>query len=402
MDLELFSALLRNLLHTEVRSLPTEGGDLSDFEEKFCYDPALQPYFTAVNLSRLLADVEERVLYELEDELGVCLLFFRFAGRNFLVGPFIRREFNEEQVRGALMRDGLPGSFISSVRLYYGAFPPVSFTYARNIVSACAHAFAGAGEYSVCRIDETLWKEKPRRRGYGQSIDYSGVYRRYDIENRLLRLIQEGDVEHVLIAYKDMSLRGMGSSRYVSAIYMDPMVSLSMVRALARKAAEQGGASVVEIDGITQRAAQKLISAHSQSEQLESSNAMILELTEAVRRARQQKGSYSPPIRRVVDYLQLNYSQQVPLSRLAEIAHFSDAYLSRQFKKEVKTTVTDYVARLRCAEAARLLRETDAEIQNIAAYVGYGDNNYFSKVFRRHYGVTPSDYRAGKSRQEDK
>lgn len=401
MDLDLFSSLLRNLLHTGVLSLPAEGGDLTEFEEKFCYDPALQPLFTAGNLSRLLADVEDGVLCEMEDELGVCVLFFRFADRNFVLGPFVRREFSEEQVRVALMRDGVPGSYISSVRLYYSAFPQVSFTHARSTVTACVHAFAGPAEYSVCRIDETLWKEKPPQRGYDRTLDYSSVYRRYDAENRFLRLVQEGDVERVLIAFREMNMQGMDSKRYVNAVYTDPAIGLSMIRALVRKAAEQGGASVIEIDEITQRAVQKIVSARSQAERLNSSNAMILELTEAVRRAREQKGRYSPPIQRVVGYLRLNYSQEIPLAKLAELAHFSGAYLSRQFRKEVRTTITDYVARLRCNQAARLLRESGAAVQDIAAYVGYGDNNYFTKVFKKHYGVTPTGYREGKRAEAD-
>ena len=54
------------------------------------------------------------------------------------------------------------------------------------------------------------------------------------------------------------------------------------------------------------------------------------------------------------------------------------------------------IRRLRCQEAAQMLKKTDLPIQEISFYVGYPDNNYFVKVFRSEYGVTPTDYRSKK------
>lgn len=393
MDLELFSSLLRNLLHTKYPLPVEEGEGLDRFEEQFCYDPALQPLFTAENLVRLLSDVENGVLYELEDELGVCLLFFRFSGQIFLVGPFVRRGFNEEQVRSALIRNGMYASYISSVRLYHSAFPMVSYAHARDTVISCIHAFAGAVEYSVCRIDETLWKQRVSLREYNKTMDYNSINRRYDAENRFLRMVETGDVEHVLIAYGEMNLVGM-TNRYVNAIYQNPSISISMVRALARKAAERGGASLVEIHEITQRAVQSLIAAAGETDWDACVSTMILELTEAVRRHRLSAGKYSAPIQKATEFIGLNYSQEISLSRLAELAAFSQAHLSRTFKKEVGVSISEFICQLRCEEAAKLLLETELPVQEIGAYVGYVDNTYFARVFKKHYGSTPSAYRA--------
>lgn len=73
----------------------------------------------------------------------------------------------------------------------------------------------------------------------------------------------------------------------------------------------------------------------------------------------------------------------------------SESHLFRTFKKETGMTVTQYIARLRCQNAAGLLRNGDDSIQEIAAFVGYLDGNYFVKVFKKWFGVTPSEYRAG-------
>lgn len=99
MDLTLFVTLLKNLLHSGVRSISGDKDELLGFEEKFCYNAKLQPLFTADALSRLFADVEGHVLYEINDAIGICAVFFRFDQTIFLVGPFVRTEFEEKKVR---------------------------------------------------------------------------------------------------------------------------------------------------------------------------------------------------------------------------------------------------------------------------------------------------------------
>ena len=234
----------------------------------------------------------------------------------------------------------------------------------------------------------------PSQPNYSETLDYSSLYTRYAMENRFLRLVETGDTENALMAYRDMALQSVSSNRYINAVYQDPVSSLSIVRALARKAAENGGASIVEINEITQRALQRAVSPKHSGEAVEIAETMILELTEAVRQKKLRLNQYTLPIQRVVEYLHLNYSQRIPLSKLAELAALSAAYLAREFKKEVGMTITQYIAHLRCEQAAQLLRESDTSIQDISSFVGYTDNNYFVKVFKKLYGTTPSEFRA--------
>jgi AraC-like DNA-binding protein len=124
------------------------------------------------------------------------------------------------------------------------------------------------------------------------------------------------------------------------------------------------------------------------------SRAMFVELAEAVDRARSRLGSYSPPIRKAADTLRHNYSQSLSLEQLAAHVGLSPSHMSRSFSKEVGMSISQYVAAIRCEEAAAMLAGSDASVQQISAYVGYLDNNYFVKVFKKQYGMTPSEYRA--------
>ena len=394
MDHKLFCAVLKNLLHVNIHAGELDEDFLRLLEEKYCFHPALQPLFKAEVLQPLLQKIEPGVLYEFRDRLGVCVLFFVLDGVPMNVGPFVRREFDLDRTRRLMLEAGLPGSYAESIRLYYSNFPLCGMTRAIDTILACCQAFLPeAPSLNLARIDDYPETHRLPTINYNESLDYSSVYRRYELENQFLHTIEKGDAEHVAIAHDQMAAAGLRDKRFVSAVYQDVNVSMAILRTLARKAAENGGASVVEINEITQRALQKMLAETSTSRKTQVMKQMCVELAEAVDRARSRLGNFSPPIRKAVDTLRHNYSQDLGLPELAGHVGMSASHLSRLFSKEVGMSVSQYVAALRCEEAASLLKDSNLPIYEIAAYVGYTDNNYFVKVFKKHYGTTPSDYR---------
>lgn len=397
MDIGLFCSVLKNLLRTDVLCLDANGELLKTFEEKYCYNQSLQPVFTVETLSPLLDSMQDKVIYSVQDDLGICILFFRFDHQSFIVGPFVKNEFDSVRTQRILIRSRMPASFASSIKLYYSAFPILSSFVVRKTISGCIRAFSGSiEEYTYCRLHGTKEELKLPQVSFTDSLDYATLHQRYDIENRFLRMIETGDTDNVLAAYHDMNIHGMGKNRYITAVYEDPVIALSMLRTMARKAAERGGASIVEINEITQRAAQRMFVTQHRNEQIRCTQTMVYELTDAVRRHRYQAGDYSEPIKKAAEFLNLNFSQKITLAQLAQKVNLSEVYLSKTFKKEVGMTISQYISHLRCARAAELLKESDISIQEISNYVGYPDNNYFVKVFKAQYGVTPSEYRAEK------
>lgn len=397
MDHELFCSVLRNLLHVNVHAGDLDESYLRMLEEKYCYHPALQPMFQAEVLQPLLKKIEPGILYEFRDRLGVCVLFFLMEGVPMTVGPFVRREFDMDRTRRLMLSAGLPGSYAESIRLYYSNFPLCGMTRAIDAILACFQAFLpNSPSLNLARIDDYPDTNRLPTQNYHDNLDYGSIYRRYELENQFLRTIEKGDAEHVVIAHDQMAAAGLRDKRYVSAIYQDVNVSAAILRTMARKAAENGGASVVEINEITQRALQKMLAETTTPKKMEVIKQMCVELAEAVDHARSRLGNYSPPIRKAVDTLRHNYSQEMGLPLLAKHVGMSDSHLSRLFSKEVGMSVSQYVAALRCEEAASLLKGSDLPIWEIAAYVGYLDSNYFVKVFKKQYGMTPSEYRAKK------
>ncbi|MBL4700857.1 MAG: helix-turn-helix domain-containing protein [Phycisphaeraceae bacterium] len=94
-----------------------------------------------------------------------------------------------------------------------------------------------------------------------------------------------------------------------------------------------------------------------------------------------------------VTYLETHYHQQVSLDELALKVKLSPAHLSRTFKQKTGVGIIDYIHRLRCEEACRMLRLTDHSISRIAMDVGYDELAYFSRCFRKQIGYAPRTYR---------
>ncbi|OXS61236.1 hypothetical protein B1A99_06910 [Cohnella sp. CIP 111063] len=98
--------------------------------------------------------------------------------------------------------------------------------------------------------------------------------------------------------------------------------------------------------------------------------------------------------RAILQFVNHNYLQDVSIQSLSAKFYTNPSYICQLFKKEVGDTFTSYIARLRITYACELLTDTDLMVGEIAEKAGYPDYFYFTKIFKRIVGKTPSQYRA--------
>lgn len=106
--------------------------------------------------------------------------------------------------------------------------------------------------------------------------------------------------------------------------------------------------------------------------------------------------TYRQRILAVQLYVQGHLDGDLSLDRLARVAHFSPCHFHRVFKAAVGEGVYEYVRRLRLEAAAFALKTTDRSIVQVALDAGYGTHEAFTRAFRQTFGVSPSQYRAGR------
>ncbi|GAB4374484.1 MAG: hypothetical protein Kow009_10030 [Spirochaetales bacterium] len=99
-------------------------------------------------------------------------------------------------------------------------------------------------------------------------------------------------------------------------------------------------------------------------------------------------------IREALDYISRNYGEEITLESMAARVRLSSFYFSKMFKQYTGVTFIDYLSGFRVEKAKELLEDPRWSIKEISAQVGYQDPNYFTRVFRRLEGLTPSEYRS--------
>ncbi|QJC51919.1 helix-turn-helix transcriptional regulator [Paenibacillus albicereus] len=95
----------------------------------------------------------------------------------------------------------------------------------------------------------------------------------------------------------------------------------------------------------------------------------------------------------ILSYIHAHYDKELSIDAFAARLNMSPGYFSRVFKEEIGEKYVDYIARYRLEKAKELLLGTDLRIDDIAEKVGYWGRNSFHRVFRKHEGITPTQYR---------
>jgi len=96
----------------------------------------------------------------------------------------------------------------------------------------------------------------------------------------------------------------------------------------------------------------------------------------------------------IKDYIDRNYKKDISAKDVAGILGYSDVYFSKVFKQLFDDNFINYLTKIRIDRAKVLLKDVSFNIKEVGKSVGYANSNYFTKVFKRSIGISPSEYRS--------
>ena len=364
---------------------------LEQFERQYCFSSKFQKIYTAKELEIFLENCSKKYIYEIDEPMGSHLIIFKEENKWILLGPYVEEGWNESSAKSLLVKLGGSEAVISPYKSYRCSFPITQRDYPIKIALLMLSHINGENFHREIKtvgmkaeyLDSTLAFSDV----YG---DASIVNKRYKLEEDFIIAVSQGETEK---AYKSLAGTKNVSSgvRFISNDLKDQIVGAAIIRTLVRIGAKMAGLSPILIDSISQEYAQKMQRTVSKKEL----DYLVLRLIEdfCTEVRKRQKNNYSPCVRRAMDFMNLNLSKLLSISDIAEAAGIDKRYLVKRFGQETGMTMKQYLAKKRCEIAAELLMDRELSVQEIAAYVGYPDNNYFSKVFKANFGSSPQDYR---------
>lgn len=215
------------------------------------------------------------------------------------------------------------------------------------------------------------------------------IRERYKIENKLLHFVSQGNKKNALEMINNKMIAT------IDRFPEEPIRNLKnfsiTVNTLLRKAVEENNIDPYLLDSISEHFAKKI----EKSNKIDLINnifeEMINEYCNLVNEYK-TKG-YSKLVSDTINYIKLSFKYEISLSIIADELFVHPTHLSKKFKEETGKTVSEYINEIRVKEAKMMLKTTEFKIEDIAYYVGYNDKKYFSKVFKKIYNQSPSDYR---------
>lgn len=96
---------------------------------------------------------------------------------------------------------------------------------------------------------------------------------------------------------------------------------------------------------------------------------------------------------KILEWIRIHSAHPITVQQVAEQFTYNKDYLNRYFKRKMGMSVQEYIHKLKMAKAKNMLYQSRLSIKEIAYSLGFQDDKYFMKMFKRHEGLTPTEFR---------
>lgn len=233
------------------------------------------------------------------------------------------------------------------------------------------------------RISEYIHHIKTMEGNEKPDIDYPITK-----ERELLHLISRGDKKNAQAVLNEI----LGSVFFSSGRDFEVVKSRVLELAvLLSRAALEGGADIEQIFGLNYNYLSQIHSFRNLDDLAYWLSKIMGRFTDLVFDLKDVK--HTDAIYKAIQYIHEHYAEKITLEDVASQVYLSPAYFSKVFRQEVGSTFISYLNQVRIERSKILLQDRTIQLVEIAGLVGYEDQSYFTKVFKKFTGIPPGRYR---------
>ena len=383
-------------IHTSLLQEPFEDANIHDCGIRKLVYPNINYQSYIKEFCHLCRD---HVIYKAYDEFLFHYLILKLSETDetcLLIGPYTLTPWNEQVLLDKAQEFHISPEIYPIFRDCYEKVPLVTdSSILFNLVNTFASTLWGSMDnFSIVELENFTPTQEIVHTEYNydpkslfRSMEH--IERKFSAEAEFMQIVSRGQLHKIEMYVNMIDIEGI-EVRLADRVRNAKNYAIIM-NTLLRKAAENGSVHPIHIDKLSSDFAKKI--------ELQTSEKGISILIKEMARKytllvknRSLQG-YSSLVRKVLIHIDMDLASDLTLNTQAKLLNVNPSYLSTVFKKETGSTLTEYVTSKRIDHALFLLNSTKMQIQTIAQYCGIPDICYFTKIFKKHIGKTPTEYR---------
>lgn len=213
----------------------------------------------------------------------------------------------------------------------------------------------------------------------------------FEPEVSFYQLVAMGNVSEIKKSFSKDFLKKEGLGKLSDNSLRNGIYHFVITAALIARECIKAGMPVEESYSLSDFYIQKADHATSIADITRLHDEMALDYTKRMYKMK-NKVIYSKPVIKSINFIYSHLHTKIELNELADLVNLSPSYLSKLFKKETGTTITNYISSSKIETAKNMLSYSDYSLSEIALILAYPSQSYFTEVFRKATGTTPKKY----------
>ncbi|SCW84095.1 AraC-type DNA-binding protein [Paenibacillus tianmuensis] len=332
----------------------------------------------------------------LENFFSITLRTERAFQGIIIVGPVLYSTLHEESLTGMLNELQLTNEK-KRMSEYFEALPVINQLKVISISKLMHYMIykMKLDTVEILRQNELLHTKAIEIEHLHVHISGSGQQHRFHansiLEKKIYQSIAKGRKEELTAALTAYPEKGIfGKLSRTSSSRNSKNLAIAAIT-LGTRAAVQGGLHPEIAYTLSDLYIQNLEELKDSRSITQFANSALHDFAERVLKHREQK--YSKPINACKNYIFSHLYDEIKLADLAEMTVMNPSYLSALFKKEVGTTISEYIQRTKIEEAKSLIDYTTYTLSDICTLLNFHDQSHFTKTFKKFVGLTPGEYK---------